>query len=120
LGQGQGVGSGSGQGPGGSGATGTGGSGQGGESNAVLAKIRNKIARAKRYPRQARSEGLEGVCGIYFAIRPDGTLEFVELSKSSGYSVLDEEALATVRRAAPFPYYAGPIRFSLRFSLKDL
>lgn len=120
LGQGQGGGEGSGQGPGGTGALGSGGSGQGGESNAVLAKIRSKIARAKRYPRQARSEGLEGVCGIYFAIRPDGSLDFVELSKSSGYAVLDEEALATVRRAAPFPYYAGPIRFSLRFSLKDL
>ena len=99
---------------------GSGGSGQGGESTAVLAKIRSKIARAKRYPRQARSEGLEGVCGIHFAIRPDGSLDFVELSKSSGSRLLDDEALATVRRAAPFPYYAGPIRFSLRFSLKDL
>lgn len=119
-GQGQGGGSGSGQGPGGEGPLGSGGSGKGGDANAILAQIRNKIARAKRYPRQARSEGLEGVCGLSFAIRPDGSLDFVELSKSSGYGVLDEEALATVRRAAPFPYYAGPIRFSLRFSLKDL
>lgn len=119
-GQGQGAGGGSGQGPGGNAPLGSGGSGQGGNANEILAKIRNKIARAKRYPRQARSEGLEGVCGLSFAIKPDGSLDFVELSKSSGYSVLDEEALATVRRAAPFPYYDGPIRFSLRFSLKDL
>jgi len=119
AGPGEGSGSGGGKGPGGVGVPGTGGSGNGGEASSVLAKIRQKIARAKRYPRQARSEGIEGVCGLSFEINPDGSLAYVNLVKSSGASSLDDEALATVRRAAPFPYYAGPIRFSLRFSLKD-
>ncbi|MFO1464173.1 MAG: energy transducer TonB [bacterium] len=119
LGGGEGAGSGGGKGPGGVGAPGTGGSGSGGEASALLAKIRQKIARAKRYPHQARAEGIEGVCGLSFEIQPDGGLAYVKLTQSSGSSLLDEEALATVRRAAPFPYYAGPIRFSLRFSLKD-
>jgi len=39
---------------------------------------------------------------------------------SSGSSVLDEEALATVKRAAPLPYYPSPIRISLKFSLEQV
>jgi len=119
LGGGEGAGSGGGKGPGGVGAPGSGGSGSGGEASAILARIRQKIARAKRYPRQARSEELEGVAGLQFEINPDGSVAYVNLTSSSGHRLLDEEAVATVRRAAPFPYYAGPIRFSLRFSLKD-
>ncbi|MCC6272100.1 MAG: energy transducer TonB [Deltaproteobacteria bacterium] len=119
LGGGEGTGSGGGKGPGGVGAPGSGGSGSGGEASAILARIRQKIARAKRYPRQARSEELEGVAGLQFEINADGSVAYVNLTSSSGHRVLDEEAVATVRRAAPFPYYAGPIRFSLRFSLKD-
>jgi len=119
LGQGEGGGQGGGKGPGGVGLPGTGGSGNGGEASSILAKIRQKIARAKRYPRQARSEGVEGVCGLSFEISPDGSVASATITKSSGSSLLDEEALATVHRAAPFPYYAGPIRFSLRFSLND-
>lgn len=119
LGSGEGSGTGGGKGPGGIGAPGSGGSGSGGEASAILAKIRQKIARAKRYPRQARAEELEGVAGLQFEINADGSVAYVNLTASSGHPVLDEEALATVRRAAPFPFYAGPIRFSLRFSLKD-
>ncbi len=119
LGGGEGAGSGGGKGPGGVGAPGSGGSGSGGEASTILARIRQKIARAKRYPRQARSEELEGVAGLQFEINADGSVAYVNLTSSSGHRVLDEEAVATVRRAAPFPYYAGPIRFSLRFSLKD-
>ncbi|HCU24261.1 MAG TPA: hypothetical protein DF383_04510 [Deltaproteobacteria bacterium] len=120
LGEGEGGGRGSGKGPGGIGVPGTGGSGTGGESSTILAEIRKRIMRAKRYPIQARNEGLEGICGISFEIGPSGGVTYVTLTKSSGYAVLDNEALATVRRAAPFPYYAGPIRFSLRFDLQDL
>lgn len=119
LGSGEGSGSGSGKGPGGVGAPGTGGSGSGGEASAILAQIRKKIARAKRYPRQARAEELEGATGLQFEIQADGSVSYVNITSSSGHPVLDDEALATVRRAAPFPYYAGPIRFSLRFSLHD-
>jgi periplasmic protein TonB len=119
LGAGKGSGIGAGEGPGGVGLPGTGGSGSGGEASSVLAKIRDKIYRAKRYPHQARSEGVEGACGLSFEINPDGSLRYVNLNKSCGHPLLDEEALATVRRAAPFPYYAGPIQFTLRFSLKE-
>jgi len=85
----------------------------------VLNQIRRKILRAKRYPRLARQAGLEGVSGLMFQIASDGSVQQVKLVSSSGHSELDAEALATVRRAAPFPYYPSPIRFTLKFSLKD-
>lgn len=123
AGQGQGdgakSGTGPGEGPGGVGPLGSGGEGSGGQGDKTLGLIRSKILRAKRYPPEARREGIEGICGVQFAIQPDGSLLEVKLMESSGYEALDREALATVRRAAPFPYYASPIRFKLRFSLKD-
>ncbi len=118
-GAGKGPGVGGGEGQGGLGPPGTGGGGTGGEGSRVLAMIRNKILKAKRYPRQARNEGIEGICGLSFQINPDGSLAALNLTQSCGHNLLDEEAVATVRRAAPFPYYAGPIRFKLKFSLKD-
>lgn len=119
LGSGSGAGSGPGTGPGGVGPHGTGGGETGGEGSAVLNEIRHKILRAKRYPRLAREAGMEGVAGLLFEIGSDGSLRDVRLVSSSGYPSLDEEALATVRRAAPFPYYPTPIRFTLKFNLKD-
>jgi TonB family protein len=119
AGTGQKSGTGPGKGPGGVGALGTGGEGSGGEGDRILGMIRAKILRAKRYPHDARQQGIEGICGVLFAINPDGSLKLVRLMESSGFAVLDQEALATVERAAPFPYYSSPIRFKLRFSLKD-
>jgi TonB family protein len=40
---------------------------------------------------------------IEFGIRRDGSLGFVEVTRSSGYAVYDKQAADAVRRAAPFP-----------------
>jgi len=119
LGAGHGSGQGNEEGPGGVGEPGTGGSGKGGQGSNVLGKIRQKILQAKRYPPMARSQGIEGVCGLSFEIEPDGHVERIQLTQSSGHSILDNEAVATVKRASPFPFYPGAIRFSLKFNLKD-
>ncbi len=119
LGSGKGAGMGPGEGPGAEGSLGSGGVGSGGNGSALLGMIRKKIMNAKRYPRRAREDGVEGRCGLKFRISPDGSAEEVQLTTSSGYELLDEEAKATVKRAAPFPFYPGPIQLSLRFSLKE-
>lgn len=88
-------------------------------SSSLMAEIRNKIERAKRYPALARARKIEGVVSISFLMDPAGKVQTINVVNSSGSSILDEEALAAVKRAAPFPYYAKPLSVSLRFNLKN-
>lgn len=83
----------------------------------ILAQIRSRIERAKRYPLMARRRGLEGTSDVSFSIMKNGIVTGLKLARSSGSSPLDEAALATIRRAAPFPYYPKAIRIGIRFAL---
>ncbi|MCX7679407.1 MAG: energy transducer TonB [Spirochaetes bacterium] len=65
--------------------------------------IRQQIQSAITYPHYARKNGIEGRPVVRFTINENGELTMLELVYSSGFSILDEEALATIRRAAPFP-----------------
>lgn len=94
------------------------GSGPSGGTNAVLAEIRARIERAKRYPLLLRKSGVQGVALVGFRIDAQGQPEAVSLKSSSGSPALDEEALATVRRAAPYPVYEDPLTLGIRFELK--
>ena len=60
-----------------------------------------QIERFKRYPR--RAEGQFGVARVAFTIDRQGRLLDIRIVGGSGSPALDEEALATVRRAEPFP-----------------
>lgn len=88
-------------------------------TSSLMAEIRNKIERAKRYPALARARKIEGVVSLSFLMDPTGKVQTINIVSSSGSSILDEEALAAVKRAAPFPYYAKPLSVSLRFNLKN-
>ena len=67
--------------------------GAGSYSSAVRSAIgRNKAATAGR-----------GSATVTFAIGPSGGLRGAKISKSSGNPTLDQAALASVRRAGPFP-----------------
>ncbi|MEL6114560.1 energy transducer TonB [Photobacterium sp. SP02] len=57
----------------------------------------------KKYPRQAKRFGRQGVPVIAFTMDRNGQVLAVELVKSSGSGSLDEEAQALVKRAEPLP-----------------
>lgn len=61
------------------------------------------VARFQRYPSAARAGRLHGSVETMFAMRRDGTLLGVWVRTSSGQTVLDREALETIRRAQPLP-----------------
>jgi protein TonB len=61
------------------------------------------LARFKRYPNEARDRNIVGVAVVRFTLSPGGAVLAVALARSSGAPMLDEAALAMVRRAAPFP-----------------
>ncbi len=97
------------------------GSGNGngeGSSSSVLALIRSKIERSKHYPLLAKTRKIEGVAVLSFSINSSGRIDSLSLVQSSGSDLLDSEALATVRRAEPLPYYSKPIKISIRFNLQ--
>ncbi|MCL2029503.1 MAG: TonB family protein [Deltaproteobacteria bacterium] len=104
-----------------------GGSGQGNpdELKAYLARVQRRLVSARKYPPAARAQKLEGEAMVSFVLAPDGRALSARLVKSSGHVVLDEEAMAMLRRVSPFPArpknlpqdnlsLTVPIRFSLR------
>lgn len=54
------------------------------------------------YPEEARSRRLSGDLVLDVAINPDGTIQAVDVIRSSGQKVLDDAAVRIVMMAAPF------------------
>ena len=88
-------------------------------------QVVSKLQRAKRYPRGAEQRREQGVVTLAFTLSRNGGVLSRHIVRSSGSSELDQEALAMVQRATPFPPFpAGmtqasvqlsvPVRFSLR------
>jgi TonB family protein len=67
-----------------------------------FASIKRKIELVWQYPYDAAIAGVQGECTIDFVIGRSGKLESVELVRGSGYKVLDDEAVRSVRKASPF------------------
>ena len=67
-----------------------------------MAGVRAKISRAKLYPQEARSLNQTGSPMVAVTIGPSGNLVSVTLLVSSGSRALDAEAVAVMRRAAPY------------------
>ena len=81
----------------------------------LLGEIRRRIDEAKRYPLLASRSGVGGSVGIEFRIDLKGQPAEIRIAQSSGHPILDEEAVETIRRAAPFPSYKGKLPVTLRF-----
>jgi TonB family protein len=80
-------------------------------------KVNSHVQRYKRYPDAAARSGMKGSVKVSISIGGSGTLAAARVTASSGYPALDGEALATVRRAAPYPRppaaFGGTARLSL-------
>jgi len=83
------------------------------------------LKRSLRYPSVAQSRGQSGTVQIVFALDRKGNVLDSRVVRSSGVAALDEEALALLRRAQPFPIpppefpgervnLAAPITFNLK------
>ncbi len=80
--------------------------------------IQTAIERVKNYPRLARQLGIEGVVRLRFRINPSGSVDKVEIIRSSGHTILDTASVNTVYRAAPMPYVGGWVEVPLEYVLK--
>jgi protein TonB len=61
--------------------------------------------------------GIQGTVELLFRIAADGSVEAVEIARSSGFPVLDAAAQQTIRRAAPYPRVTGWVRLPLTYRL---
>ncbi|WP_187972928.1 energy transducer TonB [Aquibium microcysteis] len=66
-------------------------------------RVLSHIQRYKRYPAAARNAGITGVTRLSIVIDRAGGLAGARVSSGSGHAMLDQEALAVARRAAPYP-----------------
>jgi protein TonB len=57
----------------------------------------------QRYPDAAAQQSQRGVVQVLFAMNRNGTAIDVRVTTSSGFAMLDQEAVAMVRRAQPLP-----------------
>ena len=62
-----------------------------------------RLERAKRYPLFAESHRQQGVVLLHFTMDRSGAVLTANTQKSSGFTLLDQESLAMVRRAQPLP-----------------
>lgn len=65
--------------------------------------VLGRLEQFRRYPRAARRDWQEGVCYVRFTIDRQGHVHDVSLSRTSGYVLLDREAVTLVHRADPLP-----------------
>ena len=77
--------------------------------------MRNWVAKVERvgnmnYPEQARRRNLEGSLVLSVDVLADGSIERVQVLRSSGYEMLDEAAVRIVRLAAPYAELPPEVR----------
>ena len=71
--------------------------------------VQTKIAQAIYYPKPAKDAGWEGTAKISLNISSNGELKDVKVTRSSGYSILDEAAAEVARKQAPYPPFPPQI-----------
>jgi protein TonB len=67
-----------------------------------FASIKRKIELVWQYPYEAAAAGIQGELTLEFVIARSGALDSVELIRGSGSKILDNEAIRSIRTAAPF------------------
>jgi protein TonB len=79
----------------------------GGSGRTAVASLANYdglvSAHLRRYQSAARSGGATGSGAVTFSLTGSGSVTSARIARSTGAAVLDQEILAMVRRASPFP-----------------
>jgi TonB family protein len=85
-----------------------------------LGRLKRRIQNEWVYPEEAWSRGVGGELLLIFTLNKNGSMTFLRLVNSSGFPMLDQEALRAVKQAAPFdpfPPEMGeePVNFAASF-----
>lgn len=86
-------------------------------------RLLSHVQRHKRYPAAAARQRITGATKLAITIDRSGKLAGAKVAAGSGHAILDEEAVAVARRAAPYPrppdgVGGGTISFSVTLRFK--
>jgi protein TonB len=94
------------------------------DTSAYQAKLAAHLRRFRTFPAEAREKGITGTAIVRFTVTSSGAVSGASLARTSGAGILDQAAVAMVRRASPFPPLPSgmgtsltvnvPVRFDLR------
>ncbi len=73
-----------------------------GALKSYIGRVQRIIEGAKRYPETSRRAGRQGKLKVQFTILKNGEVDNVRLLTETPYPNLNREAMAAVKRAAPF------------------
>ena len=65
--------------------------------------LSREFARHKQYPRLAQMRGWQGTAKVELHIDAGGGIVSIVINESSGFEILDKQALEMVRKASPLP-----------------
>lgn len=65
--------------------------------------IRDLIQKSLLYPKIAKAKGWEGKVLVSLVVFEDGNIADIKVTESSGFALLDKNALETIKKASPFP-----------------
>ena len=74
-----------------------------------IGQVQRSVEGSKRYPEASRRAGREGKLKIQFTILKNGEVDNVKLLTETPYPNLNREAMAAVKRAAPFTEFPNSI-----------
>jgi protein TonB len=72
----------------------------------------------RRYPEQARHDGVQGQPTVRFTVEPSGRVTSVEIAASSGSTVLDEATIEMLRGATLPPFPPGLTQAAMTASVR--
>jgi protein TonB len=73
--------------------------------------IRERIQKNLSYPYSAKKMGWTGRVTVSFIVLENGDVENIRIIESSGFEVLDKNAIETIKKVSPFP--KPPVRAEL-------
>lgn len=88
-----------------------------------LSTIRDVLVKYRKYPSQAVRLKQEGAVKVTFRLKQNGDVEDIRVVGSSGYELLDEDALKLIQKTAeyfPKPPKSVRITVPLRYNLKNI
>lgn len=78
--------------------------------------IKKIIERNMTYPDRARRLGWAGRCVIAFSVQKNGQTRNIKVLSSSGYNILDDNVVDTIKRVQPFPKPPIPVTLTMPFN----
>lgn len=80
------------------------------------AYIKKIIEKNLTYPSRAQRMGWSGTCVVEFMVLASGHAKDIRVVKSTGYELLDENVIETIRKVDPFPKPPMPVKLAIPFT----